>query len=105
MCAVRARGEESHPHWSSQEVTSDLKLGMEVRVKQTKTNRKSISSRGNKRWQRGRTITSAMGITLCPGAMNSHKRLISRKQVASQKSLRDIKNTKSQLHQYQYFLQ
>lgn len=24
MCAVRARGEESHPHWGSQEVTSDL---------------------------------------------------------------------------------
>lgn len=25
------------PHWGSQEVTSDLKLGMEVRVNQTKT--------------------------------------------------------------------
>lgn len=33
---MRARGEESHPHWGSQEVTSDLKLGMKVRVKQTK---------------------------------------------------------------------
>lgn len=98
---MRAQGEASHPHWGSQGVTSDLNLGREVKVNQTTISKKSISGRGNKRWQRGRTTTSAMGITLCLGAMNSHKRLISRKQVAFQKSLWDIKKIKSQLHQYQ----
>lgn len=83
--------EEALPHTGAVkdaflwEVTSDLNLERESRVIQAKISMKSISSRGSKMWQREKTIVSTIGNALCVGAIDSHNKVIIRKNIISKK--------------------